>query len=627
VTKTGQITGSNPEDKPTDLPATKEKDSDGKETTRGHWKSEYNRLSARYNALAENFKKAKEALQKRRDERDLWIQHAKFLEKKIRTAETEHAIHILDRDADPSKDLHKQQGRDQSIVQNSPSTPDPGTKDLHDPEPSPAALRNASSARSPAGSKTASVSSRSEQCLPILPTTEILHPVKVKEEPSSDDAVFVHERVLRKRKLDDEDGPVPARHVIKTEASDHSSSPVVASFHRDLEPQESIDLGNNSPIILTPRKHRELELSEGYREEPDETETGMKPTLDTSLVVADHSLNQAFSSALIPVHVGQRVSLKAVQEELRDKPLKKGLSRGIAVLAEDGNTYQKITQGSPLVLKTVRPVAKGRLDALLNGPAVDEQVDVHRATPKGLSRRQTPVTPQTDIGLPKPRALPFDQNSRLLVGRTDTPCGQISRPPLADTTNTVQNGAQSVPYKKPRRLLRNKPLSELRLDDFKVNPSVNDGHDFAFSEVVRNKDDRACLPGCVDMHCCGKHFRALALSQRPNSPLTPAQRQEEQQLLEGYLGDFAYRLASMSKEERAEIWVEAKTRELANKYGKHRHRFSRMRSPPGFWNADFPSTQELDADRAEAGKRENELIQDRYREAMRSGGRWLFRDE
>jgi hypothetical protein len=83
----------------------------------------------------------------------------------------------------------------------------------------------------------------------------------------------------------------------------------------------------------------------------------------------------------------------------------------------------------------------------------------------------------------------------------------------------------------------------------------------------------------------------------------------------------------MSKEERAEIWVEAKTRELANKYGKHRHRFSRMRSPPGFWNADFPSTQELDADRAEAGKRENELIQDRYREAMRSGGRWLFRDE
>jgi len=52
-----------------------------------------------------------------------------------------------------------------------------------------------------------------------------------------------------------------------------------------------------------------------------------------------------------------------------------------------------------------------------------------------------------------------------------------------------------------------------------------------------------------------------------------------------------------------------------------------MRSPPGFWNADFPSTQEMEAEREEAAKREKQTVQDRYREAMRPGGRWLFRDE
>lgn len=102
---------------------------------------------------------------------------------------------------------------------------------------------------------------------------------------------------------------------------------------------------------------------------------------------------------------------------------------------------------------------------------------------------------------------------------------------------------------------------------------------------------------------------------------------EEHQLLEVYLGYDAYRLASMSREKRAELWIEAKTQELENKYGKHRHRFSRMQSPPGFWNADFPSTQELHEDRAEAAKREREAVAERHCEAMRPNGRWLFRDE
>jgi hypothetical protein len=129
------------------------------------------------------------------------------------------------------------------------------------------------------------------------------------------------------------------------------------------------------------------------------------------------------------------------------------------------------------------------------------------------------------------------------------------------------------------------------------------------------------------MHCCGKEFRALAISHRPNSPLTAAQRQEEQKLLEDYLGEYSYRLAAMDQGERMEVWIEAKTQELANKYGKHRHRFSRMQSPPGFWDADFPDTQQLETDKEEAAKRTRRAVAERHREAARPGGRWIFRDE
>jgi hypothetical protein len=118
---------------------------------------------------------------------------------------------------------------------------------------------------------------------------------------------------------------------------------------------------------------------------------------------------------------------------------------------------------------------------------------------------------------------------------------------------------------------------------------------------------------------------AQAELQAAGSSLT--HRAADIKLLEDYLGDQAYRLGTMNRLEREEVWLEAKTRELANKHGRHRHRFSRRQSPPGFWNADFPSTQEMQMDREEADKREKRLVEERWREAMRNDGRWMFRDE
>jgi hypothetical protein len=176
--------------------------------------------------------------------------------------------------------------------------------------------------------------------------------------------------------------------------------------------------------------------------------------------------------------------------------------------------------------------------------------------------------------------------------------------------------------------LRIRPVHKLKLQDFKVNPNYNQGYNYAFHEVVRNKDDRRCLQGCTKPECCGKQFRALAfMSRNACIQLTESQEDADQGLLEEFLGDNAYKLRNMSKAEREEVLLQAKTRELANKYGRHRHAYERQASPPGFWRTDFPTTQEDRQDREKEKAAERDEVEKRYQEAMRPGGAYMFRDE
>ena len=158
-----------------------------------------------------------------------------------------------------------------------------------------------------------------------------------------------------------------------------------------------------------------------------------------------------------------------------------------------------------------------------------------------------------------------------------------------------------------------------------MNPATNDGYTYAFTDVVRNQGERAtALVGCVRESCCGPQFRALARAARPTEGPVAFRA-----LLESYLGDDLARrqLPRMSDAQKEDLWLEAKTRQLADAHGRCRHRYQRMPSPPGYWRTDFPSTQERDEDRAAGRRMEAEMIQERYREAMRGGGRRLFRDE
>ncbi|PQE08774.1 hypothetical protein CJF31_00010276 [Rutstroemia sp. NJR-2017a BVV2] len=210
-----------------------------------------------------------------------------------------------------------------------------------------------------------------------------------------------------------------------------------------------------------------------------------------------------------------------------------------------------------------------------------------------------------------------------------TPAPSVSKPTPRTRRKPRGNANGGLDSDDPdQEPLRCRPLEKLSLEHFKVNPKYNGGRSDAFTDVVRGKENRRCLQGCTKPECCGNKFRVMAQALRdPSKPVTGSQEERDDDLLEEYLGDNKHKLRNMSKKERAETLLAARTWELSNKYGKHRHRYERRSTPPGFWNADFPTTQEDQADREAAKILERKTVEERYQQAMRPGGAWIFRDE
>ena len=175
-------------------------------------------------------------------------------------------------------------------------------------------------------------------------------------------------------------------------------------------------------------------------------------------------------------------------------------------------------------------------------------------------------------------------------------------------------------------------LSHLRPEDFEINPTSNAGLDFAYQEVVRGKAKQRCLPNCTKKDCCGDMFlKAVRIAgvhnlsmDLPHGSLDDS-RTKENEILQEYLGYDVQRLAGLSADERTELINLALTRKFAEQHGKHRYVHERAASPPGFWTTDMPSTQELKADRNMAEQLNRQKVEERYREAMRPGGRWKLK--
>lgn len=587
-------------------------------------KIEYTKLAQRFRLLNENFRKARGALERRKAERDAWKRRFETLQEQIQAAEDEHGVEISSR---ASAALAALQPVATSFGSSFSSTADPSDA-APEPEPEepqlpPIVPKSHTSSRSagPILGPLDSTQGESEgNELPSLPTTvEAPSDPSVKREPSSDGPVVVSERPVKKRRSDECTTETRPFVRVKEESEDNSS--LIAGEIRLATSQESIDLGRITHMT-TPRKRREANAA------PRLPAIYTIPPVDTSAVatpvaryVRHHmpapqtARASIMSSALTPINVNRRI-IRSGGDKPAKLSRKRQLDEGIADIADDGTSFGTGQENTPLGnVQNRNQTRKNRLEELLHVREVDDSPALSRSSRQ--ARKSSSIS-TAELNIPERRELPFDKQAR--QNRSVFPLSATAQP-------STRSSQRSPPRLARQGQIRHKLPRELRLDDFRINPAANEGHDFAYSDIVRDKNDRACLPGCTEMHCCGKQFRALAISQRPDPPLTAAQRVEEQKLLEQHLGDYAYRLATMDPQERAEAWIQAKTQELANKFGRHRHRYSRMQSPPGFWDADFPTTQELELNREEAAEREKRAIRERYREAMKAGGRWLFKDE
>lgn len=606
----------------------------------------YNRLEKKYNALNTNWRRLRSGYAKRREELDSWKQYAESLEARIISSKEdgERPRVPVECSDDPAEEFFIRPHRrsrasshvsistrphDLAAALSFSSEPGPDTASRESSVPALTSCRGGGSetesgsggliGHTDADSRLLNVHDENTPELPSLPRPVGLPTViKVKPEPSSDEPIVVQERQVKKRKSSHDPNEL-ARRWVKSEDSD--SDPVGASRVVALLHADSLDLDEVGTRLSTPRKNRlSISLLESKRTPIHRADVPVQPgPVDTP--TAGHHLK---SSALTPLNPNAR-AVGPMASKSVDRPSKRGLASGVESLAEDGNLYKRAVRKKTNNIMRDSASDQGRLDRLLNTPAQDTQPKVVRSAPRP---RDTSRPDSPNFLGPERRELPFGKKIRPSgMDRASHVAGAIDQQEgkVAEGSKDAAAATMDRQGKPLLGQLRQKDPSKLRLDDFKVNRKANDGSDYAYSEVVRGKADRACLPGCTDMGCCGKQFRALAQAQQQNAGnRSPS---EDMRLFEAYLGDSISRIWAMSAEEKEGLWLEAKTWQLSNELGKHRHRFARRPSPPGFWDPGFPSTQELQAEKAEAAKRESKLVHERYREAMRSGGRWVFRDE
>ncbi|CAD6572073.1 MAG: hypothetical protein ASARMPRED_005040 [Alectoria sarmentosa] len=225
------------------------------------------------------------------------------------------------------------------------------------------------------------------------------------------------------------------------------------------------------------------------------------------------------------------------------------------------------------------------------------------ATPRSLPTKKTELNhgPGAKSGLAgfEPVEATMDRYSKSAqaVSKRTTRTPALRKPLLVDYS------PETRPEHEP---LRARPVHRLGLQDFKFNPAHSN---YAYHEC--------------------KGVRKYVIDSGYKTAQKPGESEDEAdwRLMQEYLGDNRRQLRSMPTEERSDLLIEAKVKEFANRYGCHRQAFARARDAPGLWEVDFPTTQEEAENRIAAEIVEREKVQERYWEATRPKGKWMFADE
>ena len=294
----------------------------------------------------------------------------------------------------------------------------------------------------------------------------------------------------------------------------------------------------------------------------------------------------------------------------------------------------------------VSAMAYHRLGTLLAEPSPGrqalptEKLNVPQRTEETKSRTPSRgITPSRKSPPKLPRYLGSSSKATPTVSKAKKPMTYTKKPvPAALATLDLTSSDDPPPILPDDEPLRSRPVHRLRREDFKINPSANQGIGYAYREVVRKRRERQCLPNCDRPDCCGDAFKKLidiaGPFPRQNRGLFESSPPDDEcskegydyNILKSYMGDNFHAWSRMSDEEKKEEWGRAQVWDLGHRFGRHKAT-GRQRTPPGFWKVDVDSTQEAQEQREEAEKMAREEVVERWREAMRPGGIWKFADE
>ncbi|KAF3941726.1 hypothetical protein ABW19_dt0208481 [Dactylella cylindrospora] len=154
---------------------------------------------------------------------------------------------------------------------------------------------------------------------------------------------------------------------------------------------------------------------------------------------------------------------------------------------------------------------------------------------------------------------------------------------------------------------------------YRINTSKNDGLNFAFTEVVRDKARKDCLPTCVKPCCRDLASGKLQEMWQPPKRFTgPRFRASDSSQPDGAEEEEEENLAR--RDDHYRDWREKiRISEQALQYGRHRAQHERAPEPLHFWESDFPTTQQLQEQREESDKRYKEKGWRMHEESKRGG--------
>jgi hypothetical protein len=148
----------------------------------------------------------------------------------------------------------------------------------------------------------------------------------------------------------------------------------------------------------------------------------------------------------------------------------------------------------------------------------------------------------------------------------------------------------------------NKPVGQIDFRDFAIDPSKNEGVDYAFQEPVRGQEARNKLHA-KDCRCCSDYYRLA--------------------------GPFPDQIGPKWRDRDPDEPEEPKLSDadrLKQQISRHRERWHRSPTPEIHWRADFPSTQEYAEEARLAEERKVRKLKEMEQEAHRGNGRIIFRE-